>query len=242
MIWREALPGPRILELDWSPLSLKRPSSAKSSQRLVSNIALACKNADEVVNKRYQKQGFHILGGIYFRPEDDSSPCDWRPKYFVDLRNDVLYYPDGLWGFAGSLQSSLEAQGNEAPTPLYENVALSINALNEHVMSGRAAYTAEQLIPRVLRQLNSLKTLIFVGDGEYCLQGGIINRHYADADDIVSPFQATDFKDLPVDHAYLSVWAKAIKKIEEGLALPEVVEALKIVEVKFQLYRRPVTP
>lgn len=48
-------------------------------------------------------------------------------------------------------------------------------------------------------------------------------------------FEATDLEDLHDNHPYLKSWGKVIKRLREGLALPEVEEGFKGIEVKFQL-------
>lgn len=86
-----------------------------------------------------------------------------------------------------------------------------------------------------LRSLKSVKTLTFVGNAKCCLKQSSGRKF---AGDSVLPFEATDFKDLHDNHPYLKLWGDVIQRLRDGLALPAVAEALKGVEIRFQLYRR----
>lgn len=84
LIWRKSLPSSRILEFSGDVRKLATPSSAKASQLAVANIARACRDAKEIVDKRYQKPFINKLGG-------KSKPF-LSGSYFVDLEHDIQFF------------------------------------------------------------------------------------------------------------------------------------------------------
>ena len=228
MIWRLALPGPRILECSRLIGFFSRPAALRESQQLVLNIALSCNEAFLITMNRYKKYRLRQLAGkspemFSFYTIDHT--CDIFYIYHEQLSEivDPYYYSDGRI---------------KAIKPI-RRLAVSINREFDEWNAGMLSFG-------ICDRLEVLEEIIFVADEERFM-AGMLSGETDFSDFFYKPGKHHD-SPMPIiqldlwaepDHPYLALYGKEISDLKALLETDEVAKALKGVKITFELWRRP---
>lgn len=219
LIWEAALPGSRIIEVCGNPSILDRPSAARMNQRAVSDVEKVCKNAQKMVKKHYQQIAFVAV----LFPTTVSPRLRGR-KYYIDTEIDIMYFTRlDLRGVSPPWESDVKLK----------NIAVSINKLGRRDIWNSEDLGIEELYPDQLRNMPSIRNIIFAGDGELCLKGS--SRREFTFDEVL-PMKQSPLFDC---HPFAAVFRDNILGLWLGLRTEDVATAFKGIEVEFALFRRP---
>ncbi|PVH77918.1 hypothetical protein DL98DRAFT_636594 [Cadophora sp. DSE1049] len=235
MVWKAALPGPRILEVFYygSGLgSLDRPSDARHSQRSLPNIPASCKEAHNVVSKNYDRVRLFSLGHEPVEASWYMASDSWHltpQKYLVSWEKDVFYFPAGLSGDLSDIREGSQIR----------NLALEIH----HHYRYRTKPTLKDFGLNQLHVFKNLRNIIFAADCERHLARRVsryahFGNEYLERKDAL-PIETIPLDDEP-DHPFFVQEASKVSKLQDFLAQPEVVETFKKANVKagFEIWRR----
>ncbi|KAH7323837.1 hypothetical protein BKA65DRAFT_481631 [Rhexocercosporidium sp. MPI-PUGE-AT-0058] len=225
MVWIRALPCEQIIEVGSSLTYIGHSADFRSSHGQIANTAHTCKEAYDVVVKRYQKKlsipflDFKFLGVTAMRYVDHPSEILYMRKLITNIYTLTLQH---------------------------EEIFRRITRIALPIQGSSEIWEKHNIVPKVLRFCENLKEIIFVADEERFMAGMLSGeKDFLDVD-YVAKDQSVNLlprerKDLweEVDHPYLSLYKQEIKHLQKILKVEEIVEAFRGVEISFELWRRP---